>query len=87
MIGPNAKAKIGPPLTGVVGRPAASVPGFAYSEGLKKKAAEIGAWDKAKLDQWLTDPSKYAGAQVKMLFKLSNADERKKVIDYLETQK
>ena len=86
-IGPNAKAKIGPPLTGVVGRPAASVQGFAYSEALKKKAAEIGAWDKAKLEEWLTDPSKYAGGQVKMLFKLASPDERKQVVDYLETQK
>jgi cytochrome c len=31
----GAGAKIGPPLWGVVGRPIASVPGFAYSDSLK----------------------------------------------------
>lgn len=86
-IGPNAKAKIGPPLTGVVGRPVASVPGFAYSETLKKKAGEIGNWDKDKLQQWLTDPAKYAGGTVKMMFKLAKPEERQAVVDYLETQK
>ena len=86
-IGPGAKAKVGPPLTGVVGRQAASVEGFAYSEALKKKAGEIGTWDEAKLNEWLTDPSKYAGGTVKMVFKLANETERKNVIAYLATQK
>ena len=31
----GAGAKIGPPLFGVVGRPIASIPGFAYSDSLK----------------------------------------------------
>lgn len=86
-VGPNAKAKVGPPLTGVVGRQAASVQGFAYSDAFKKKAAEIGTWDEAKLNEWLSDPAKYASGTVKMVFKLPNETERKNVIAYLATQK
>ena len=86
-IGPGAKAKVGPPLTGIVGRPVASVPGFAYSETLKKKATEIGSWDAEKLSQWLADPAKYAGGAVKMGLKLPDETERKAVIEYLGAQK
>ncbi|WP_271198793.1 c-type cytochrome [Methylopila turkensis] len=86
-VGAGAKAKIGPPLTGIVGRQAASFEGFAYSESFKKKAAEIGTWDEAKLSEWLADPAKYAGGTVKMVFKLPNEAERKNVIAYLATKK
>lgn len=86
-VGPGAKVKIGPPLTGVVGRQAASWPGFAYSETLKKKSAEIGTWDEAKLDGWLSGPAKYAGGTVKMMYQLADPTARKNVIAYLATQK
>lgn len=86
-VGPAAKAKVGPPLTGVVGRKVASVPGFAYSETLKKKAAEIDTWDAEKLSQWLTDPAKYAGGPVKMALKVADENERKAIIEYLSAQK
>ena len=33
-------AKVGPPLYGVVGRPKGSVPGFAYSDGMKAKGGD-----------------------------------------------
>ena len=47
-------AKVGPPLYGVVGRPVASVAGFAYSDALK---AIGGDWTYDKLDKWITKPS------------------------------
>jgi cytochrome c2 len=86
-VGPTAKSKVGPALTGVVGRAAGSAQGFAYSEAMKKKAGEIGSWDEAKLDAYLTDPSKYLGGTSKMVFKLANETERKNVIAYLAAQK
>ncbi|MCK1313138.1 c-type cytochrome, partial [Bradyrhizobium sp. 23] len=43
----------GPPLVGIVGRPAGKVEGFHYSEPLAKAAF---AWDETKLDAWLTNP-------------------------------
>src|SRR6185312_1159901 len=48
------KTVVGPPLAGVVGRKAASVPAYPYSPALKRSGI---VWDAASLDKWL------AGAQ------------------------
>jgi cytochrome c len=45
----------GPSLQGVVGRPIAARPGFAYSAALKKRG---GRWDEATLDAFLASPAK-----------------------------
>lgn len=50
-------AKVGPPLWGVIGRPKASVAGFAYSDGLKAKGGE---WTYEDIYKFLTKPSAYA---------------------------
>ena len=42
--------KKGPTLRGIVGRPAASVSGFAYSDGLTAFGAAGAIWDEATLD-------------------------------------
>lgn len=86
-VGPDAKAKVGPPLQGVVGRPAGSAEGFAYSDAMKAKAPEIGAWDEAKLSAFLADPSGYLGGPSKMTLKVPNEKDRQNVIAYLATQK
>ncbi len=52
----GAGAKVGPPLYDVVGRPKGSVPGFAYSDGMKSKG---GDWTYADLYEFLTKPSAY----------------------------
>lgn len=49
--------KAGPYLRGVVGRPAATVEGFAYSEAMKAFGATGAIWDEATLDKFLKDPS------------------------------
>ncbi len=46
-------AKIGPSLSGVIGRKAASLADYAYSPALK--ATDFN-WDAETLDQWLIDP-------------------------------
>ncbi len=51
---PGASAKIGPSLYGVVGRPAGSLPGYAYSPAMK---AQTFVWDEKMLDRWLTKPT------------------------------
>ena len=45
--------KVGPPLWGVVGRPVASIPGFAYSDSIKQIG---GDWTYEKLEKWIADP-------------------------------
>ena len=73
--------KEGPRLRGVYGRKAATEPGFAYSDALKKVDLR---WDDASLDRWLSDPDSMA-PDTDMGFRLTDAEERKAVIAYLKS--
>jgi cytochrome c len=76
--------KIGPSLAGIVGRPAASAPGFAYSEAMKKYGV---TWDAATLDAYLVNP-RQAVPGTKMIFVgLKDPADRANLIAYLETLK
>ena len=76
--------KIGPSLFGVVGRKAASLENFGYSEGMKKFEH---AWDEQTLDLYLADP-RGAVPGTKMIFLgIKDKTERDDVIAYLETLK
>jgi len=76
-------AKVGPPLWGVVGRPVASVAGFAYSDALK---AVGGDWSYEKLDHWITKPSAMA-AGTKMAFPgEADAGKRADILAFLQKQ-
>lgn len=58
------RAKIGPPLAGIVGRQAGSVAGYPYSAALKGAGF---TWTDAKLDDWLANPQALLpGAQMPM---------------------
>jgi cytochrome c len=59
-IGPGARNGVGPHLDGLIGRPAAAVPGFAYSEALRAKAAEGLVWTAETLDAYLARPAAFA---------------------------
>ena len=79
--------KIGPSLHGVVGRKAASVPDFAYSESMKANAAAGGVWTPEAIDAYLADPRSDKHG-VKMFFKgFPKARDRADVIAYLKTLK
>ncbi len=82
-VGPNAKPKVGPPLNGIVGAKWAHFDGYAYSNDLKEGAAAGKVWDKATLDNYLTNP-KVLAPKGKMSFAgLKKEDEREDVIAYL----
>jgi cytochrome c len=82
-IGEGAKIKVGPPLNGIVGRPAATWEGFAYSKAAKDHAPITGTWDADKIFTYLADPNKFLGGPSKMVFKLPSEQERKDVIAYV----
>jgi cytochrome c len=71
----------GPRLRSVYGRKAASVPGFAYSDALKKAPIR---WSDDSLDRWLTDPDSMV-PDTDMAFRLTDTEERKAVIAYLKS--
>lgn len=72
--------RIGPPLNGVYGRKAASVPGFRYSNGLANSGI---VWDDAKLDAWLANPQSVAPAS-SMVYRVPNPATRQALIEYLK---
>ena len=75
-------AKIGPPLWGVVGRPIASVAGFAYSDSLKSMG---GDWTYEKLDHWIADPRAMASG-TKMAFAGEKSPQKDAdILAYLQT--
>ncbi|MEP9355465.1 cytochrome c family protein [Xanthobacter sp. KR7-65] len=82
-IGPDAKAKVGPPLNGIVGAKWAHFEGYAYSQDIKDGAAAGKVWDEATLDGYLTNP-KVLAPKGKMAFAgIRSEDERKDLIAFL----
>jgi len=75
--------KMGPPLAGVVGRKAASVPGFSYSSALK--ASNI-TWSPDRLDAFIKAPGKTVPG-TKMLLGAPDDAQRAAVIQYLTSIK
>jgi cytochrome c len=73
---------LGPNLWGVVGKPHAAHPGFAFSDALK---GVPGNWDFKALDSWLTSPKKYAPGTKMTFAGLGNPQDRADVIAFLNT--
>jgi cytochrome c len=80
--GPNMT---GPNLFGVLGRPPASHPGFAYSDGMKAFAAKQPVWDFEHVDEFVTAPQKYIDGTKMTFVGLKQRQDRINVIAYLHT--
>jgi cytochrome c len=74
------KNMLGPSLAGIVGKPSASAPGFAYSSAMK--SANI-KWTPDKLDTYLLSPAKMVPGNRMAFAGLPNATDRADVIAYL----
>lgn len=76
--------KVGPTLKGVVGRPAASVPDYKYSEAMAAKGAEGLVWTEENLAAYLPDPKAFV-PKTKMAFPgLKKPEDVQNVIAYLK---
>lgn len=76
--------KVGPTLKGVVGRKAASVEGYKYSEAMAAKGAEGLVWDEANLTTYLADPKAFV-PKTKMAFAgLKKPEDVADVVAYLK---
>ena len=76
--------KVGPTLKGVVGRKAAAVEGFKYSEAMIAKGAEGVVWDEATLTAYLPDPKGFVPKTKMMFAGLKKPEEVADVIAYLK---
>ncbi len=81
----KGKKKVGPNLFGIYGAEAGKVAGFKYSSNFMK-AFKGKKWNDAMIDAWIKDPKALAG-KTKMITKISNANDRMEIIDYLKALK
>lgn len=75
------RAKVGPPLGGIVGRVAGSVAGYPYSTALAHSGI---VWSKQTLDAWLAGPQKDVPGAL-MPVSVPDAATRRDIIAYLAT--
>jgi cytochrome c oxidase assembly protein Cox11 len=75
------RAKVGPPLAGVVGRVAGSVAGYPYSSALKASGL---TWTPAELDAWLQGPAVLVPGAA-MPLRVQGAQMRRDIVAYLRT--
>lgn len=75
-------AAIGPPLSGLVGRKAGSVPGFGYSRAMKTSGI---TWDEAALTAFLRDPQQAVPGNRMPFAGMSDPGEIADLVRYLKT--
>ena len=74
--------RLGPNLHNIIGRKAGSVPDYGYSSSMKD--ADL-TWDRATLDRFIANPDQVVpGNRMKPYGGLTSAEERAKIIAYLE---
>lgn len=78
-------ASNGPPLDNLIGRPAASVEGFHYSDAMMEAGQSGVVWDIATLTQFITKPRSVVNGSNMSFTGLRNPDDVAGVIAYLET--
>jgi len=85
-VGPDARSRIGPALTGVVGRQPGTFAGFTYSQAMKDFGTKNAAWTEDLISQFLKDPrSDLPGT--KMTFQgLTNQTDIDNVIAYIQSK-
>jgi cytochrome c len=80
----EGRNKKGPSLFGIVGRKAASVPDYTYSDAMRAKTDWV--WTADKLHNYLSQPSKQAIPDTKMRYDgLTDAKQLDDLIAYLST--
>jgi cytochrome c2 len=83
-VDPNEKAKLqGPSLYRIMGRPAAAIPGFEYSDAMRSKGAAGLVWDAATLDRYIADPEGVVPGTAMSAPPLRDEQERADLLAYL----
>ena len=78
----SSKNAFGPDLSGVVGRKAASLPRFAYSEALQK--SDI-TWTEANLRKWIAGNDQFVPGTRMRHVEITDKAEQDYLIAYLKT--
>jgi len=75
---------LGPNLSGIFGRKAASRPGFSYSAPLKKSGL---VWNEANLTKWVAGPARVVPGTKMTFAGLSSKKQQADVVAYLASLK
>jgi cytochrome c len=83
-VDPGESAKLqGPSLYRIIGRPAASIAGFDYSDAMQEKAAAGLVWDSATLMRYIADPEAMVPGTRMSVPPLRDEQERADIVAYL----
>ncbi|MEL7212815.1 MAG: c-type cytochrome [Pseudomonadota bacterium] len=82
-VGADAENGIGPHLNGLFGRPAGSIDGFYYSDGLARMGADGLVWDLRTLDAYIENPVALVSGTRMSFDGWEDAQERADVLAYL----
>ncbi len=85
MIGDGAKNRVGPVLTGIVGKEIASNPDFKYSDAFLAKKEEGVVWTNEVLHEYLISPKAFVPGTKMTFVGLPKEKDRDDVVAYLET--
>lgn len=80
---PGGANALGPALHGIMGKPVATVAGFAYSDALKSKG---GTWDWETMSAWLANPKKFAPGTKMTFAGLGNPQDRADIMAFLNSR-
>lgn len=83
VVQPNVN-RVGPSLHGVVGRPAAQVAGFNYSQAMRDSGK---VWNEESLNAYIANSREYVPGTRMILAPITNAEERANIVAYLAEQK
>ena len=84
-VGPEAKAKVGPPLNGIIGRTAGTFEGFKYSDPMTAAGADGLVWSAETIGELLEKPKDFVPGTKMSFAGLRKEEERADVIAYLAT--
>lgn len=76
------KNGVGPTLAGVVGRKAASVPGYRYSPAMQKSGL---TWNPATIARFIAGPSKLVPGTKMMAPPVTNPQDQANIVAYLKS--
>ena|SRR5215475_14581236 len=80
----NETARLqGPNLYRIMGRPAAIIPGFEYSDAMRSKGTAGLVWDAATLDRYIADPEGLVPGTAMSAPPLRDEQERADLLAYL----
>ena len=82
-VGEGAENRVGPQLTGIVGRPIASVEEFTYSDSLAALGQEGREWTPEELSGFLANPREYVPGTAMAYAGVRSEDDLQNLIAYL----